>query len=217
MRAWKGKGATFGNWFHILEKTTRHIDVEKGPLYSSMGQLLGTPSFSESLRWLIDGRNELHHGDLPIGAEADRLISEARERLGQCILGTELLWRNPLRLVLDYDAVRNSNHVLATCLDYSGDHPIGRKVQEKYYGIPKKQDLYILQSESDWIPLYPYVSVHYCRHCNARETYFIDSWDGPGEEVNLRSFERGHEELSRELDQDLVSRLRLSADTKTES
>lgn len=212
LNSWRGKGATFGNWFHILEKSTRRIDLERGSLYSSMGQLLDTgdeSSFRERMHWLIDRRNELHHSDLPVGVETDRLIAEARECLEQCIVETEPIWQNPLRLVLDYDAIRNSDYVVATCLDYSGDHPIGRKVQENYRGVPKKQDIYILQNESEWIPLYPYISVHYCRHCNTRETYFIDSWAGPGEKAHLRSIERGHEEESSEIGQDLELRLGL--------
>jgi hypothetical protein len=110
-------------------------------------------------------------------------------------------------LVLDYDAVRNNDYLVATCLDFSGDHPVGRKVQERYQGMPKKQDLYILQDGKHWISLYPFISVHYCPHCNARETYFVDAWQGTGEEANLRSFERSHEEVSDEIRQELTLRL----------
>jgi hypothetical protein len=66
----------------------------------------------------------------------------------------------------------------------------------------------VLQDGERWIPLYPFVSVHYCPHCNARETYFVDAWQGPGEEeANLRSFERGHEEVSQEIGRELTLRL----------
>ena len=128
------------------------------------------------MAWLIDRRNEFHHGDLPVGTRADRLVQEARRRFEHCVSESSALWQHSLRLVLDYDAVRNSNYVIATCLDFSGDHPVGRKVQEGHQGIPKKHDLYILQDEKEWISLYPFVSVHYCSHCNARETYFVDAW-----------------------------------------
>jgi hypothetical protein len=111
-------------------------------------------------------------------------------------------------MVLDYDALRDSNeHVPATCLDYSGDHPVGRKVREKYRGIPKKQDLYVLQDGKEWIPLYPFISIHYCGHCHARETYFVDSWAGPGREAELRSLERAHEETTQDIGQALTRRL----------
>jgi len=186
---------------------TQAVDKGKGPLYSSMGGLLGTQNkrspFAENMAWLIDQRNELHHSDLPVGSATERLIREARMRLERCISETTPLWDHPLRLVLDYDAVRDSEYVVVTCLDYSGDHPAGRKVQERYRGIPKKQDLYILQDGQEWIPLYPFISVHYCHHCYARETYFVDSWGGPEEEANLRSFERAHEEVSQDIGQDL--------------
>src|SRR5215203_3835398 len=48
--------------------------------------------------------------------------------------------------------------------------------------------------------LYPFISAHYCPHYNARETYFVDAWQGSGEEANLRSFERAHEEVSEEIE-----------------
>lgn len=208
--AWRGKGATFGSWYAILEKTTPTIEADKGHLYRSM-QLLGTKanpsSFAETMTWLIDRRNDLHHGDLPVGPRADLLIQEVRSRFEHCVSESAALWQHSLRLVLDYDAVRNSNYVVATCLDFSGDHPVGRKVQERYQGIPKKQDLYILQDGKQWISLYPFISVHYCPHCNARETYYVDAWQGTGEEANLRSFERSHEEVSEEIGRELTLRL----------
>ena len=209
--AWRGKGATFGSWYAILEKTTPTIEEDKGHLYRSMQQLLGTKanpsSFAETMTWLIDRRNDLHHGDLPVGPRADLLIQEVRSRFEHCASESAALWQHPLRLVLDYDAVRNKDYVVATCLDFSGDHPVGRKVQERYQGIPKKQDLYILQDGKQWISLYPFISVHYCPHCNARETYYVDAWQGTGEEANLRSFERSHEEVSEEIGQELTLRL----------
>jgi hypothetical protein len=187
------------------------IEEDKGHLYRSMQQLLGTKanpsSFAETMSWLIDRRNDLHHGDLPVGPRAELLIQEVRSRFEHCVSESAALWQHPLRLVLDYDAVRNKDYVVATCLDFSGDHPVGRKVQERYQGIPKKQDLYILQDGKQWISLYPFISVHYCPHCNARETYFVDAWQGTGEEANLRSFERSHEEVSEEIGQELTLRL----------
>jgi hypothetical protein len=211
LRAWRGKGATFGSWYAILEKTTPTIEEDKGHLYRSMQQLLGTKanpsSFAETMTWLIDRRNDLHHGDLPVGPRADLLIQEVRSWFEHCASESAALWQHPLRLVLDYDAVRNKDYVVATCLDFSGDHPVGRKVQERYQGIPKKQDLYILQDGKQWISLYPFISVHYCPHCNARETYYVDAWQGTGEEANLRSFERSHEEVSEEIGQELTLRL----------
>lgn len=212
LSSWSGKGATFGDWLALLEKIAHHIDREKGPLYRSVDKVLNSNEetfLREDLRWLLDKRNELHHSDLPVGEETDRLIEEARQRLNRCILETGPLWKHPLRVVLDYDAIRNSEDVLATCLDYSSDHPVGHKVQEKYHGVPKKQDLYILQDKDEWITLYPFISIHHCRHCHARETYFVDSWAGPGEEANLRSLERAHEEASHGIGKDLEQRLGL--------
>ena len=36
------------------------------------------------------------------------------------------------------------------------------------------------------------MNVMYCPRCGARETYFIDRWDGPGNTPTFKSFERGH-------------------------
>jgi hypothetical protein len=211
LNAWRGKGATFGNWYSILSDTTQLLKEDEGPLHSSLKGLFSPEShstFAEDMRWLIDRRDELHHRDLPVGKETDLLISETCKRLERCIKETASLWeQNPLRLILDYDAIRNSDWVVATCLDYSGDHPAGRKVREKYKGVPKKQDLYILQNGSDWLSLYPFISVHYCSHCSARETYFVDGWVGGEEPASLRSFERAHEETSQEIGKALAELL----------
>jgi hypothetical protein len=111
--AWRGKGATFGKWYAILEKITPTIDEDEGHLYRSMQQLLGTKanpsSFAETMTWLIDRRNDLHHGDLPVGPRADLLIQEVRSRFEHCVSESAALWQHPLRLVLDYDAVRNND------------------------------------------------------------------------------------------------------------
>lgn len=206
----RGGGSTFGGWFKLLEETTQQIDERQGPLYRSIRRLLGTEEdrspFHKNIRWLLDHRNELGHDELPVGSRADNLIRDARERLEQCIVEATPIWRHPLRLVLNYDALRNNKHMVATCLDYSGDRLLGRRVEEKYKGTPpKKQDLYLLQDGRKWIPLYPFISVHYCPACGARETYFIHNWAKAQEEAGLKSFERAHKETSQEIGQFLTS------------
>jgi hypothetical protein len=193
----------------LLSRTRRLlVDEVRGPLYYATKHLLGTKenptSFRQDMVWLMDRRNELHHSNLPVGDEADELVQEVAKRFERCVSETAPVWQHPLRLVLDYDAVRGSEYVLATCLDYTGNHPAGRKVQEQYRGIPKKQDLYILQNGEEWISLYPLISIHYCRHCQARETYFIDGWTGLSEDADLISFERAHRETSQEIVQELT-------------
>lgn len=205
----KTRGATFGSWYVTFRDTASLLDERKGALYISIKELLGkeeNTAFAQNMKWLIDRRNDFHHRDLPVGKETDLLIGEARRRLEECIQETSILFDyHSLRLVLDYDAVRNSEKMIVTCLDYSGDHPAGRKVKEECVGAPKKQDLYVLQNGEDWISLYPFISIQYCRHCSARETYFIEVWRG--EEANLISFERAHEETSEEVGKDLTSLL----------
>lgn len=207
-RAWGGKGATFGSWSSILGKTAARLDNGKGNLSDSVRQLVGSRDnpqpLANDIQWLVDRRDEFHHKGWPVGGEADALIGELRQRFEACLRRVNFLLQHPLRLVLDYDAVRNADHVIAKCLDYSGDHPVCRIVQEQYKGIPKKQDLYILQNAEEWIPLYPFISAHYCPRCGTRETFFIDSWSGPGEAANLKSFERLHDEVSSEIGEALT-------------
>lgn len=207
-RAWGGKGATFGNWSSILSATTAHVDGDKGELFDSVRQLVGTREkpqpLARDIQWLLDRRDEFHHKGWPVGGEAGALIGELRQRFEACLRRVNFLLQHPLRLVLDYDAVRNADHVIAKCLDYSGDHPVCRIVQEHYKGFPKKQDLYILQNQEEWIPLYPFISAHYCPRCGTRETFFIDNWSGPGEPAYLKSFERLHDEVSTEVGEELT-------------
>jgi hypothetical protein len=149
----------------------------------------------------------MHHGDLPKGTKAERLTQEVSNGLEHCISECSAVWQHPLRLVLDYDAVRDSGYAAATCLDFSTEHLVGRKVKETCRDIPKKSDLYILQDGTQWISLYPFISVHICPDCNARETYFVDAWQWSGTKASLRSFERAHKKASHEVGQALALRL----------
>lgn len=163
----------------------------------------------------MNKRNDFHHSDLPIGDEAEDLVWEVRERFERCASEAVPIWQHPLRLVLDYDAVRNGGYVVATCLDYTGEHPAGYKAQEEYRGVPKrvvskKQDLHILQDVEERISLYPFVSINYCRHGHLRETYLIGGWAGPGEKVDLLSFERAQQQRSQEIGQELAKWLGLN-------
>lgn len=209
-RAWSGNGATFGQWYSVLDKTIPTIDEHKGPLYHSIKRLLGKEepsSFSENMSWLIKRRNQSAHGDSPIGTNAEQLIHEVSKRFEQCVSECTPIWEHPLRLVLDYDAVRNSDQVMAICSDFSTEHLVGRKVRERMRGIPKKNDLYILQGTREWISLYPFISVHACPSCNQKETYFIDAWKASGREASLQSFQRAHIRGSQEVAQELALRL----------
>jgi len=104
----------------------------------------------------------------------------------------DFMLQHPSRLVEDYDKPRGRDCFTITSLDYSGDHPVCRRTSEEDKNVPQKNDLYILQNGTQWISLYPFVSVHTCSACEARETFFLDGLWTDSKRLKLKSFERAH-------------------------
>jgi hypothetical protein len=194
-KAWGGNGASFGDWLSIIQHITPLLDDTRGSLHRIMKHLWGTEETPTTLRrsfhWLKTRRDKLHHKSRDEVRE--KVLPAARRHFEVCLEQAEFLLQHPLRLVLDFDAVRGgTDSVRATCLDYSGDHPGCRKVDEQYSGVPKKNDLYVLQDGKEWISLFPFISIHCCPRCGARETFFVDRWKGAEKALQLKCFERGH-------------------------
>jgi hypothetical protein len=55
-------------------------------------------------------------------------------RFVRCVTECTAIWKHPLRLVLDYDAVRNSDHVDTTSLDFSTER--GRNLGLSLASLP---------------------------------------------------------------------------------
>jgi hypothetical protein len=206
LHAWGGKGATFGNWFTVGETLSVNLDPTASSLHAHLRNLIGTPEgktrFGMAMQWLLDRRDDFHHRDLPVGPETEQLITHLKARLETCFAELSFLLPYELILVQDYDAIRHSERVRASCLVYSGDHPGCRRISKEYAGPLKKGDLYLVVSDEKWIPLYPFVAVLHCPRCKMRETYFIEAWS-PKNTAKLKSFERGHTEESQGIAEEL--------------
>ena len=202
LRAWGGKGATFNNWLSVADCTGRLVGRDRGLIHASLHGLLGDrmqpTAFAEAITWLVDRRDDFHDRDWPVGDETDRLIAQLKERMARCFAEIGFLLQAEFLLVLDFDADRDSDALNAKCLVYAGDHPGCRRTERLIRARLKKQDLYLALDADTWVSLYPYISVHYCHHCKARETYYVDKWNR-GEPAALKSFERWHGEESPEI------------------
>ena len=203
--AWGGKGATFGNWCGIVERSGALIDMNQSSLHRSLYKLSGTEetksSFAMSLLQLNEYRDDFHHpqGGTLFGQEAEERISEARKHMENCLASLSFLVQHPLYRVLDFDSMRGQHNVVVTALHYVGDHPGMRRVRRELTTIPKKGDLYVsLEDGERWVQLYPFITIHHCPLCKLPETYFVDQWSS-GKPARLKSFERGHSEESDEV------------------
>lgn len=204
-RALGGNGATFGNWFKIVEMVLSNIDGSSSPLHRALSRLVqdrGHGSFLSKLELLLKSRDDFHHrpgvGAFTGTAAATR-EAEIRDGLSAVLEHLTFLCEHPLYLPLDFDLNRNRNGIDTVALRYIGDHPGMKKVSLTTSEPVRKNDLYLaIHGEPKWRSLWPFITVSECPHCKARETYYVDRWK-PGQAAVMSSFERGHREESQEV------------------
>ena len=187
------------------------LNRDRSLIHASLHGLLGEKAqptmFGQAITWLVERRDDFHHRDWPVGDETDRLIAQLKGKMACCFAEIEFLLQAELLLVLDFDADRDSDRLNAKCLVYAGDHPGCRRTERLTRARIKKQDLYLALDDDTWVSLYPFISIHYCHHCKARETYYVDRWN-KGAPAGLKSFERWHAEENTTIGEELQKALR---------
>ncbi|MGB3492252.1 MAG: hypothetical protein WBA57_05965 [Elainellaceae cyanobacterium] len=209
-RSFGGHGATFGNWYKIIVQGTEYLDSGTSALHRSLAHL-GKTAFLRQVKELLQYRDDFHHpsgtGSL-VGAAAVARESAIRKTMRSVMLELAFLCEHPLYLPMDYDVVRATGLFRTVALKYTGDHPGMRKFEVDLHHAVTKNDLCTAIGNGDmWRSLYPYLSVAHCPVCGSRETYYVDEWQ-PGKAARIRSFERGHEQISDEIGHELSLRLR---------
>lgn len=160
------------------------------------------------LEELVEVRNEFHHGSKPTSEEGyERLSAEIGELLGETVDRLAFLTEYPVREVTGMDRPRGARRVELTCRRHMGDHPgFGTEVVRHHRPL-KKGDLFVEVEEDWWINLHPFVTMHTCPKCENREVYFLDALTEGRKTVELKSFERGHEEDSEDIASELTETL----------
>lgn len=194
-------GASLGHWLNLgrwsakaIRRESNHNVAEKfAQLWFKKTRGGDASELAKEMAQLVDLRNDYMHGR---GPKTPFELEKSGKRLQGTIEGMlknlDILAEYPLRLVQDLNSDWETSEVVSNTLLYRGDHP-GMPQEALTLPEPLPRDsLHLTLAEGEWVSLYPLINVMYCPRCGARETYFIDRWDGPGNTPILKSFERGH-------------------------
>ena len=188
---WKG-GISPGHWREIFQRGSRLLtaDGSASRLNSTLAGLWRQPGI-DAFEALIKAKNDDKHDRGPKVDDEYKTGTLAVAKLLNIVMKhLAVLTEYPPLLVTSIRLVRGSETVFLNTLRYAGDHPgLPQEEIEYHKGVP--EDLYVQAQPKQLETLFPFITVHYCPHCKARETYFIDRWQ-PGSTALLKSFERGH-------------------------
>ena len=149
--------------------------------------------FAKVTKKLVELKNDFKHDRGPQTPHEFELSSkELQEYLDACYTQLSFYVKYPIRSVQSMNIEWQTNKAILETLVYQGDHP-GLRQERLEHSKPLTKDMLYLELDKElWAPLYPHASIQYCPSCKTRETYFIDRWDGQGNKITLKSFERGH-------------------------
>lgn len=149
--------------------------------------------FARATKELVRLKNDFKHDRGPTTTEEYEETSlQLEAALRECLGPLSFLIQHPVRLVQHIDRDWRTKRTIVDTLVYMGDHPGLRQERLTLEDMPSEDKLYLELEGEAWVSLYPLVSVQYCPSCKFRETYFVDLWNGSGERIRLKSFERGH-------------------------
>lgn len=202
-------GISPGDWKEIVALCSRvFAEYESNSLASDLKKLnirSEKKGFGADVAALIRAKNDFKHDRGPVVLEdLDSASKETQERLKRCMEALGFFTAHPIRQVEDYDVNRRGGGVILKCLRYTGDHPSFPREEVVFDRALPRGDLFLEPSQQDWVPLFPFMTSMTCSHCKARETYFIDSWDTRRGTARMKSFERGHTMLNKEVAEALL-------------
>ncbi len=203
-------GISPGDWKEIVGRCSKVFagydddplaQAIKGANIRSEKKELG---FGANITALIRAKNDFKHDRGPVILEE---IAEASEKvqdgLRRCMEALAFSTAYPIRQVEDFDVARSGGGVILKCLRYMGDHPSFPREEVPFHKALPRGDLFLDLGQRGWMPLFPFITTMTCSHCKARETYFIDAWDTRRGTARMKSFERGHTMLSKEVSEAL--------------
>ncbi len=203
---WDG-GASPGHWRDITGKCCKVLGTYKDhPLAASIVGLHITAEkrgFGAAVQRLITAKNDFKHDRGPrTEEEFESATRDMQQTLEACIKALAFFMEHPIRQVIDHDVTRTGEFKLR-CLSLVGDHP-GLPQEELSYRTPlPKRDLYIAAAGVGWVPLFPLLVARNCPRCKTRETFFLDKWNRNKGTAMRKSFERGHEEETNDVVQNM--------------
>ncbi|MBX9721845.1 MAG: hypothetical protein K2X81_10660 [Candidatus Obscuribacterales bacterium] len=195
-------GVSAGHWRELIRKCTvawkaspaKDIPLAKAIMGLRIEQV--NKGFGKDIELLIRSRNDFaHHRGPTAESQIERESVKIAEMLKESMDLVGFLCEFPVKIVKAID-VLPSGRIKMTCLKATGDHPALR--QEELYldrGFPKGQ-LIVNAGQNHWLSLHPFISQEICSQCGSMEIYLLDKWKYDKNQIQLRSFERGHIEQS---------------------
>lgn len=200
IRDYFGGGISPGDWQSLAYLCGKFLREQRenalgGSFASIWFKGTGTKEsdFAKDTKTLVSLKNDYKHDRGPKTIqEYGQASDELQNLIDKCYAKIGFFIRHPIRIIEASDVEFYSGQPILDTLVYSGDHPGLRQERVTYPQILPKNILYIEMDKNNWSPLFPMCSVFYCTSCKTRETYFLDRWDGKGNRIVLKSFERGH-------------------------
>ncbi len=195
-------GVSAGHWRELIRKCTvawkgspaKDIPLARAIMGLRIEQV--GKGFGKDIELLIRSRNDFaHHRGPTAESQIERESVKIAELLRDSMDLVSFLCEFPVKIVKAID-VLPSGRIKMTCLKATGDHPALR--QEELYldrGFPKGQ-LIVNAGQNQWLSLHPFISQEICSQCGSMEIYLLDKWKYDKNQIQLRSFERGHIEQS---------------------
>jgi hypothetical protein len=203
---WDG-GASPGHWRDITAKCCKVLSTYKD--HSLAASIVGLHitaekrGFGSAIQRIITAKNDFKHDRGPrTEEEFEDATKDLQRMLDECIKALGFFMEHPIRQVIDVDVTR-TGEVQLRCLALVGDHPGLPQEEIAYRTALPKRDLYIAAAGVGWVSLFPLLVARNCRTCKTRETFFLDKWNRKKGTAMRKSFERGHEEETGEVVQNL--------------
>lgn len=190
----RGGGTNFGDWFAILEevgKSRKFREIEKSVSFFEVTELMRSKSFEEALRLLMVARNDYSHNRIATNAVPSSLLSDLETAL--TTIYTETAFVADYRLVQIKDSKvdsirRKTNYEFA---DLTGDNPLVQIYKDQTDNTELEDDSLYLRDRIGQLHLFrPFLHYLECPECHLMSTFYLDTYDGVGSLVGLKSFER---------------------------
>lgn len=195
----KKQGTTFGEWKAILDEVdSKNFEKLTGviPFYEVVG-VLGN---NESVKRLMDRRNDQAHKRGPKGSEIPKAHHEAKADLVDFLKSIDFLSEYRLRFI---ETTKTDSLKKITNYEYrdiQGDHPLAG-IQS---GSTKQTDveagsLYLVDRQEKLHLARPYLIRAECPVCGNLSTFCLEQYDKKKNEVTLYSMEHGHVVIDKDL------------------
>lgn len=190
----RGGGTNFGDWFAILKEvgsSKKFREQQNSVPFFEVTEMMRSEPFEEALRLLMTTRNDDSHGRLNPNAIPASLLKNLEKAL--------VTIYEHVGFVSDYGLIQIKRSRLDTIrkltsyeyADLKGDNPLVPVHKGETGQTELEIDSLYLRDRSDHLHLFrPYLHYLECPECHLMSTFYLDTYQGSGSTVGLKSFER---------------------------